>query len=189
MISLTILVLRIDANKSYTVSTLVKDTENSSESEGDVEIENWNPEDIVGNIASTKFIYVKDSKSSVTAGNDHTFRLNMTLGKNNKDNDLAIENLSVTSMDFYYDVDAAGALQITVKNKFNNSKLRRAKEYIYADYRTDLADEYVIAGTAETMPIVRVPARELDDIQVVIRGEGRNRIVEFTSKKTIELLG
>lgn len=179
---------RIDANKSYTVSTTVTDTENSSDADGDVDVENWNPEDIVGNIASTKFIYVKDSKSSVTAGNDHTFKLNMTLGKNNQDNNFTIEDLSVTSMDFYYDVAAAGALQITVKNKFNNSKLRRAKEYVYADYRTDLSDEYVIAGTSETMPIVRVPAKELDDIQVVIRGTGRNRMVEFTSKKPLNFL-
>lgn len=179
---------RIDANKSYTIRTFVNDVENPSDVNGDIDVEDWDPEDIVGDITSTNFIYIQNSKSSVTSEKDYTHSLKMTLGKNNQYNNLAIENLSVTSMDFYYDVKAAGALNITKKNKFNNAKLRRAKEYIYADYRTELAEEYVIAGTAETMPIVRVEARELDDVKVAIKGTGRNRIVEFTSKKPLNFL-
>lgn len=180
--------LEIEANKSYKVSAYVNKL-----SEGDIDsevgVEGWDKEDVGGSLVTKEYIYIKDSKSVVVSDKDITpIRLNVVLGSANQKNDLRIENLSAIGRDFHYDLEEAGRLKISEKNRINNQKLRRAVEYIYKDERTSKPESFIIPGTSETIKIKRETARETDNIQVLIQGSGKNRIISLSSKKPLNYM-
>lgn len=180
--------LEIKENKSYKVHAYVSKL-NEGDIDSDLNVEDWNDEDISGNIVSKEYIYIKDSHSTIVSDKDLTeIRLNVILGSLNQKNDLRIENFSAIGRDFYYDLEAAKIWQITQKNRVNNDKLRRAVEYIYKDERTVKPETFTVPGTNEVIKLKRENARELDNIQVNIQGNGKNRVISLASKKPLNYM-
>lgn len=177
----------IKANKAYTVSARILNKDGISEPiEGDIDISDWEEEDIAGDAYSTKYIYVKNSNKEIVSGKDvETIELPVVLGKENADNTLTISNASIISTDYIIDLKAAS---IYDRTKLTNNKLRRAVEYIYSDSRTVKPTEYVIPGTQEVIPIIRKELAEREEVKVDFIGKGRDRKIILKSKKPLYFL-
>ncbi len=173
----------LDINRSYTVTAQInKSSQNGSDVNSDLGIEDWNDENVVSDTEKLNFIYIKDSNREIVTINDsEKIALDVVLGKNNARNTLSIENLKVVSYDHYFNFKEANGLEM---NRFNINKLRRKIVYVYEDHTTvsKRPKYYTLENSTEEIPVEYKDITNPVELDVKIVGTEERRVIRFTSE-------